>query len=446
MGGGELSNAWQSTIKGWFASMPASEKSDVNGEVREMWPSRASFLLAAIGSSVGLGNIWRFPALAYKFGGGAFFVPYFLALFIIGIPILALELALGKLFRSGDVVCFSRISHRLRGLGLASVFGAFIVNTYYAVLLGWIIVYFFRSFNPTLPWLAKDPMAYFNEDILMVPTDGRTSDPYMIVGHTLGATILVWLTMYFSLWKGVGLTGKIVYFTMTMPVILIIVLFVRGVTLPGASAGIHDYIGHFDAAKLSDPLIWSEAIGQIFFSIGVAFGTMTAYASYNSKHQNPAMDSFIVAISNSVYEIFCGFVVFSTIGYLRTVVKEKEVAVGSFGLAFGTYPLAFSTLPGAQFWNALFFLKLFILGIDSGFSLIESGATVLMDSRTFKGKSREATLAAMCFAGFLVSILFCTEVGIYAMDAVDYFLNNVAMYVITNCIFLHFYSFSRFPS
>jgi solute carrier family 6 GABA transporter-like protein 1 len=331
------------------------------------------------------------------------------------------------MYRSGDVVCFSRISHRLRGLGLASVFGAFMVNTYYSVLLGWIVVYFFRSFNPNIPWIVKDPMLYFNQDILMLPADGRTSDPYMIVGSTLGATIVVWLIMYFSLWKGVGLTGKIVYFTMTMPVILIVVLFIRGVTLPGASTGILQYIGQFDSRKLADPLIWSESIGQVFFSIGVAFGTMTAYASYNSKHQNPAVDSCIVAISNSIYEIFCGFVVFSTIGYLQTIVKNKEVAVGSFGLAFGTYPLAFSTLPGAQFWNILFFLTLFILGIDSGFSLLESGATVLLDSRTFKGKSRETILAAMCFAGFLISILFCTEVGIYAMDAVDYFLNNVAM-------------------
>ena len=408
-------------VKGWFAPLPESETS-----TREMWPSRAAFLLASIGSSVGLGNIWRFPGLAYRFGGGAFFVPYLLALFFIGIPLLALELSLGKMYRSGDVVAFSRVSHRLRGLGVASIFGAYVINTYYTVLMAWILVYLFRSFSTTLPWTVKDPDLYFKEDILMLPSDGRSSDPQIIVGHSFGTLLLVWVMVYFCLFKGVQLTGKITYVTMTLPVILIIVLLIRGVTLPNAAAGLYDYVGQFDASRLADPLIWSEAVGQIFFSIGIGVGCMTAYASYNSSYQNTAVDSMIIAISNSIYEILCGVAVFSTVGYLRGQGKDT-VAVSSFGLAFSTYPVAFSTLPGAQFWCVLFFLTLFILGIDSGFSLLEAAVTCVLDSRKFGKYRREWVVGVLCVTGFMIGMVYITEVGLYAIDAVDYFLNNIAI-------------------
>jgi solute carrier family 6 GABA transporter-like protein 1 len=367
---------------------------------------------------------------------------------------MALELSLGKLYRSGDIVCFSRISSKLRGLGLASIFGAFAATTYYNVLMAWILVYFFRSFQTTLPWNTMDPMAYFNNEILMIPEDGRQENPEVIVGHTFGCLLVIWIIVYFCLFKGVQLTGKITYVTMTLPVILIIVLFVRSVTLPGARQGIIEYIGRFDSSKLSNPLIWSEAVGQvtnakyispagpeylhystprtssllqIFFSIGVAFGVFTAYASYNSVHQNTAVDSVIISLSNSIYEIFCGFVVFAVVGYLRTEQPDGEIAVGSFGLAFVTYPVAFSTLPGNQFWSVFFFLTLFILGIDSAFSLVEAGVTCLMDSRLFAHYRREWVVAIVCSTGFLIGVLFCTEVGVYALDATDYFLNNIAI-------------------
>ena len=383
-------------------------------------------MLAAIGSSVGLGNVWRFPALAFKFGGGAFFLPYLLSLFIIGIPVLLLELALGQLFRSGDVVAFSRISKRLRGLGLSSVYGAFIVNTYYVVLLSWIVIYFCRSFSAVLPWTVKEPLDYFNQDVLHTPAT-LTENPQMVIGATLGTVLFQWILIYFCLWKGVELSGKIAYVTMTLPIVFIIVLFFRGITLPGAALGIRDYIGVFDSAKLQDPLIWSEAVGQIFFSIGIAFGTMTAYASYNTKYQNTTVDSVIIACSNSVYEFFCGFVVFSVVGYLREKTGKQDVAVGGFGLAFSTYPVAFSTLPAGQFWCILFFLTLYVLGLDSAFSLVEGGVTVFKDSRKYHRYSRKLIVAGFCVAGFMISILFCTEMGIQALDAVDYFLNNIAI-------------------
>jgi solute carrier family 6 (neurotransmitter transporter, GABA) member 1 len=408
-------------VKSWFAPLPQDETMK-----REMWPSRAAFLLASIGSSVGLGNIWRFPGLAYSHGGGAFFVPYLVALFILGIPLLALELSLGKLFRSGDIVAFSRVSHRLRGLGLASIFGAFVINTYYTVLMAWIMVYFFQSFFNPLPWTVTNPDIYFKQDILMLPSDGRQTNPQILVGHSFGTLLTVWVLVYFCLWKGVQLTGKIAYVTMTLPVIFIFVICIRGATLPGAASGIHDYIGQFDASKLSNPLIWSEAVGQIFFSIGIGVGCMTAYASYNSSYQNTAVDSVIIALSNSVYEIFCGFAVFSIVGYMRQQGMDT-VAVSSFGLAFSTYPIAFSSLPGSNFWCILFFLTLFILGIDSGFSLIESGVTCLMDSRRFGQYKRETIVAVICTIGFLIGTMYITEVGLYIIDAVDYFLNNIAI-------------------
>lgn len=401
-----------------------------DGEKRELWPSRAAFLLASIGSSVGLGNLWRFPAIAFKFGGGAFFVPYLLALFLIGIPILALELSLGKLFRSGDFVCFSRVNHRLRGLGLASIFGGYIVSSYYMVIMAWVLVYFFRSFQSVLPWTVKDPNDYFNEDILALPTDGNKTDPTVLIGPSFGTLILTWVMVYFCLWKGVTLTGKIVYVSMTLPLILIIVLFFRGITLPGSEAGILDYIGQFDSSKLSDPLIWSEAVGQIFFSIGIAFGTMTCYASYNSKYQNTTVDSLIIALSNSIYEIFCGFVVFAVIGYLRQETGNMDVAVGSFGLVFSSFSVAFSTLPAPQFWSVFFYLTLFTLGIDSAFSLVEAGVTVLMDSRTYNSYPRELVVGTVCLSCFLISTLYVSDVGVYYLDAVDYMINNIGLVLI----------------
>ena len=196
-------------------------------EVREQWSSRPAFLLAAIGSAVGFGNIWRFPALAYKYGGGAFFIPYLLALFFVGIPLLLLEIAMGQHLSTGDVGVFGSINHRLRGVGLISVLCGFIVTGYYVPLLAWIIREFFESFGH-VDWenvAGADASDYFFNDIVGMGTLGDTLRPTRIVWENLFCLLFAWICIGSCVAFGIKWTGRIAYFTMGLPIVLLFVFF-----------------------------------------------------------------------------------------------------------------------------------------------------------------------------------------------------------------------------
>ena len=391
---------------------------------RERWPSRTAFILAAIGSAVGLGNIWRYPFLAHKYGGGAFLLPYLIALFLTGIPLLILEFGLGQRMQKGAVDSFAAIKRRLSGVGWAALITSFIVITYYVVVMSWAVIYFFESFS--LGW-GSDTEAYFYNTVL------QSTSGIDVIGSVVPvifiALLASWIAIYFCIWKGVDSLSKVVMWAVPAPMILIVALSIRAVTLPGALGGIALYLRP-DFSALLDPEIWAAAVSQIFFSLSLAFGIMIAYASYNKKNQDVVEDAFAVGIADSVIAILAGFIVFGTLGFMaqQQGIAFDEVAVGGPGLAFVVFPKALSFMPFASLFGILFFLTLVLLAIASAFSLVEAVTTTIED-KTKKIK-REVISLIVCLVGFLGGIIYTTGAGIYFIDLFDHFLTHYSLIIV----------------
>ncbi len=391
---------------------------------RERWDSRIVFIFAAVGSAVGLGNIWRYPFLAHKYGGGAFLLPYLIALLIIGIPLLILEFGLGQRMQKGAVDSFAAIKRRLSGVGWAALITSFIVITYYVVVMSWAMIYLFDSFS--LRW-GSDTSSYFYDTILQ--STSSINEIGNISPIIFLALLASWIAIYFSVWKGVDSLSKVVMWAVPIPMVLIIALLIRAVTLPGALSGIALYIKP-EFSALLDPEIWIAAVSQIFFSLSLAFGVMIAYASYNKKNQDVVEDAFAVGITDSVVAILAGFIVFGTLGFMaqQQGIAFEDVAVGGPGLAFVIFPKALSLMPFASLFSVFFFLTLVLLAIASAFSLVEAVTTTVED-KTRKIK-REVISFVVCLVGFLGGLIYITGAGIYFIDLVDHFLTHYSLIIV----------------
>ena len=393
---------------------------------RQRWSSRKIFLFAAIGSAVGLGNVWRFPYLTYKFGGGAFLIPYLISLLILGIPLLILEFAIGQKLQKGAVDAFKTVNSRLRGIGVGAILAGFVVVVYYAVIIAWALVFFVNSFQSKLPWTENSKDYFFNSVLQISDGVGNLGG---INWMLLAALFVVWLSIFLIVRKGVKGVGKVVAITMPLPIILLVILFIRGITLPGAFEGIAYYLAPDFSALLSAE-VWMAAASQIFFTLSLAFGIMVAYASFNKETQDVTGDSYITAIINSAISLFAGFVVFAVLGYMSKAssVGIEEVVASGPGLAFVVFPQALSLMPFAWFFSALFFLMLLTLGIDSAFSLVEAVNTVIGDKYVKPNKERISFV--VCSVAFLLGIIFTTGAGLYFLDIVDHFITSFGLVLV----------------
>jgi NSS family neurotransmitter:Na+ symporter len=278
--------------------------------------------MAAIGSAVGLGNIWRFPYVAYANGGGAFLIPYFVALLTAGIPLMMLEYAVGVKMQAGPPIAFAKIKKGLEWVGWWSILAAFVIITYYAVVMAWCWNYLYHSF--TLAW-GDNAGEFFITEVLQ--RSGGPGEIGRIVPAVLIGLVITWAVVYWIIYKGIGRVGKVVMATVPIPVILIAILVIRGITLPGAAEGLNFYLSP-DFSKLLDPHVWLAAYGQIFFSLSLAMGIMIVYASYLPRKSDVTNNAFITSFANCGTSFFAGFAIFSTLGYLAyaTGVDVSEVA------------------------------------------------------------------------------------------------------------------------
>ena len=394
---------------------------------RDRWKTRTAFLFAAVGSAVGLGNLWRFPYLTYEYGGGAFLIPYLLALIILGIPLLLLEFAIGQKLQKGAAHAFKNVNGRFSGIGWGALLGAFTVVVYYAAVMAWSLIYFLQSFTQNLPW-AEDAEGYFFGSVLQISDSIAAADALTLNWTLFAALAVIWFTIFLITRNGVKSVGKVVMYTVPLPVILLLILFIRGITLPGAIDGIAAYLIP-DFSALLDPTIWSAAAAQIFFTLSLGFGIMIAYASYN-KDNNLRSDAVFTAVTNSAISIFAGFVVFSILGFManRSGVLVNDVVASGPGLAFVVFPAALAQIPFAPVFAALFFLMLLMLGIDSAFSLIEAVNTSIKDVNK---KLKTSSIAfATCLVGFCLGTLFVTKAGLYYLDLVDHFVTNYVLIIV----------------
>jgi len=330
---------------------------------------------------------------------------------------------LGQKIQKGAVDSLASIKKRLSGLGWWALFTAFIVISYYVVIMSWSLVYLFASFGTQ--W-SEDPESYFFDNVLQL-SDGIGSIGSVVPAIFIGL-LISWILIYFAVWKGIKSVSKIVMFTVPIPIILLIVLMVRAVTLDGAMIGITQYLTP-DFNALFDSEIWIAAFSQIFFSLSLAFGIMIAYSSYNKKDSDINKNAFTIGITNSVVSILAGFVVFGTLGFMaeNQGVAFDEVVASGPGLAFIAFPKALSLMPFATLFSILFFLTLLTLAIDSAFSLVEAINTTISDKIKMKKQHIALIVCTLCF---LAGIVYTTNAGLYILDIVDHFITNVSLIVI----------------
>ncbi|PAV87395.1 hypothetical protein WR25_07085 [Diploscapter pachys] len=438
---------------------PSERTPMVKAEQRETWNTKVDFLLSVVGFAVDLGNIWRFPYLCFKNGGGVFLIPYTCMVLFTGIPLFYMELCLGQYYKKGAITTWGRICPLFKGIGYCVVIIAFYTDFFYNVVLAWGLHFFYTSFTSHLPWAScnnsfNSPGCYepvwhdgtdrcrsLNESISTEKISASeeyfykgflglhepripTNHVYRDLGN-LGAMhwdialslFVVYLICYFSLWKGIQMSGKVVWFTALFPYFVLGALFIRGITLPGYEMGIEYYLKP-RLEKLWEPEVWQDAATQVFFSLGPGFGVLMAFASYNDFHNNVYIDAIFTSLINCLTSFISGFVIFSVLGYMscKSGKPIEKVAQEGPGLVFVVYPEAIATMPWAPFWSVLFFLMLMTLGLDSSFGGSEAIITGLSDEFPIIKKHREIFIALLFSFYMCIGLFMCTDAGILIME------------------------------
>jgi neurotransmitter:Na+ symporter, NSS family len=395
------------------------KKGDNIMEKQQQWGSRYGFILAAVGSAIGLGNIWRFPAVAYDNGGGAFFIPYLVALLTAGIPILILEFAIGHKYRGSSPLSFFRLNKNSEWLGWWQIFIAFVISTYYAVIIAWALKYSIYSLN--LTWGDKPSDFFYGEVIKLSAKPGEVGG---LVPGVVIALLIVWAVTLLVLYKGIA-KGIERFNKIFLPALVIMFLFIviRAVTLEGAGLGLNTFFTP-DWSKIADGKVWIAAYGQIFFSLSIAFAIMVTYSSYLPKKSDINNNAFITAFANSGFELLAGIGVFAALGFMAVQqgLPMDEVVKGGIGLAFEVFPGIINEFPGFNaFFGTMFFLTLVFAGMTSLISIVETYVAALQDKF---GISRTKAVLFGGGVATVISLLFATNGGLYMLDIVDYFINN----------------------
>ncbi|KAM5292566.1 sodium- and chloride-dependent transporter XTRP3 isoform 2-T2 [Ctenodactylus gundi] len=459
-------------------------------KARPQWGSPLQFVLACVSYAVGLGNVWRFPYLCQLYGGGDFLVPYLIMLVVEGMPLLYLELSVGQRMRQGSIGAWKAISPYLGGVGIASVVLSFYLSTYYNVINSWGFWYLFHSFQDPLPWsmcpLNGNRTGYDEE------CEKASSTQYFWYRQTLNISpsiqdsgavqwelalclVLAWLLVYLCILRGTESTGKVAYVTALLPYGVLLIYLIRGLTLHGAINGLK-YMFTPKVEQLANPKAWINAATQIFFSLGLGFGSLIAFASYNDPSNDCQKHAVIVSLINSATSIFSSIVTFSIYGFkatfnyescVNTVIllltntfdledgfltasnleqvkehlasaypgqysevlpllrncsleSELETAVQGTGLAFIVYTEAIKNMEVSQLWSVLYFFMLLTLGMGSMLGNTASVLTSLTDSRLISSHlPKEAIAGLVCLVNCAIGLVFTLEAGNYWFDIVN---------------------------
>ncbi|KAL3981311.1 metaxin [Sarotherodon galilaeus] len=422
---------------------------------RPNWDSPMQFVLACVSYAVGLGNVWRFPYLCQLHGGGGFLIPYLIMLLLEGLPLFCMELAIGQKMRLGSIGAWTSISPYLGGLGLASVVTSLYLCLYYNVINAWSFWYLFHSFQECE--VATPTQYFFYRETLNISSSIEEHGG-IHTGQAL-CLVLAWAITYLFIVRGVKSTGKVVYFTATFPYLVLFIYLIRGVTLHGAINGLK-YMFTPKMAELANPRAWINAATQIFFSLGLGFGSLIAFDQ-----------AIIVSLINSGTSIFASIVTFAIYGFKATLnyedcldrmrilllntfdlaedaismdsvlewieklnttypeqfaqiadkvregecnlEKELDTAVEGTGLAFIVYSEAIKNMPLPQLWSVLYFFMLLLLGMGSMLGNVTAIITPLRDFKIMSRMSNELFSGLVCVFCLLLGLGFTTTSGNY---------------------------------
>ncbi|XP_060820670.1 sodium- and chloride-dependent transporter XTRP3 isoform X1 [Bombus pascuorum] len=477
----------------------AAGSQETKEENRAEWSGKMQFFLSIIGYSVGLGNIWRFPYLCQQNGGGAFLIPFFVMLILEGVPLFLIELGLGQRMRQGALGVWNTIHPWLGGIGIASCIVTFFVALYYNVIITWCFYYLFNSleavtikFNEPLPWarcpevdnkpveecVKSSETAYFwyrtTLDAAPSIEEGQSLKWWIVL-----CLLLSWIVVFFIVMKGIQSSGKVVYFTSMFPYLVLTIFFIRGITLKGASAGLaHMYTPKIE--KLLEPTVWLDAATQVFYSFGLAFGSLIAFGSYNTPDNNCVRDVLLVSGCNAFTAIYASVVIFAILGFKAMTnvdkclasnidllfqngyITYKNITMGEYeetvntlnasamnftletcslseqldnaaegtGLAFIVFTQAIVELPGAPFWSCIFFLMLLALGLGSQIGILEGMLCVIFDIDLFKRIKKQYITGVVCTICFFVGLIFCTGAGEYWLKMFDSFAGTIGLVMV----------------
>ncbi|OXA63882.1 sodium- and chloride-dependent transporter XTRP3 isoform X2 [Folsomia candida] len=466
------------------------------------WESKTQFMLSVVGYSVGLGNIWRFPYLCQKNGGGAFLIPFLIMVLLEGAPLLLIELGIGQKLRQGSLGTWNMIHASIGGIGIASTIVAFLVGLYYNVIITWCFFFLFQSFRSPLPW-ASCPTVEIGNVTVPVPECVKSSETAyywyreaLDISPSIDETggikwwmalclLLAWVFVYFIIMRGVKSAGWVIYFTACFPYVVLTIFFVRGITLRGAAAGlIHMYKPKME--KLLDLATWMDAATQVFYSFGLAFGSLIAFGSYNKPRNNCVKDVIFITCTNALTAMYASIVIFSILGFKATAIhdrcidgnkkvlrellsdkysdisnitdniyesymkehfpdekslngsafldcsleKELDSAAAGTGLAFVVFTQAIVELPASPFWAIIFFLMLLALGLGSQIGTMEGVVNTVFECSYFKNVRKELLTAIVCFISFVCGLIFVTGAGEYWVSLFDGYASTTGLVII----------------
>jgi len=437
---------------------------------RGHWGSRAEFLLSCLGLSVGLGNLWRFPYIAYENGGGAFMIPYLILLTLIGRPIYLMDVSLGQYSQLGPVHTYTRATPLMAGLGYAMLLRSFVSGSSYMVIISYSLHYIFKSvayIGNTLPWSVCAPTlppdqcyvvgeqspcrthnlsgpgqgvdcttatatsaeVYWRQEVIDIHPEGirRFGEMGGIHIPLFLCLIVGWIIVGLCMMKGIRSAGKVVYVTATLPFLIMAVMMAAGLQLEGARKGLY-FLFVPEWKKLLDIHVWRKAMEQCIYSLSIGGGALLTFGSYNDFNNKVHIDVMILAFMDLVASLMSSITIFSVLGAMAHELGHeniKDVVASGPGLAFITYPEAITrTLPLPHLWCVLFFVMVFTLGLDSMFGSMENIVTTVTDEYPRMRKHKPTVVAIICVCMCAIGIPYVTRKGPYLFYLVDVYFTG----------------------
>jgi SNF family Na+-dependent transporter len=396
--------------------------------------SHTGYLLGLLGYAIGIGNLWRFPYLVGKWGGGAFVVAYLICLFLVAIPAYLIEMVMGQYTRKSTIHCFRMIHPRWAGVGYSQAVMLFFCLGYYNVLLAYAVIYIAGSLFDPLPWAANSAR-YWKEDVLnSFGGDYEGAGFGGIQWNIALALLVVWVIIFFSVAFGKRILAKVTWVTVLGPIIMLIVLLIRTVTLDGAVDGIQFYICKFDGAMLGNLDMWGSACGQILFSLSPGMGTAITLSSFTKPKEDVVKTCMIVSLCNSAFSLVGGIAIFAVVGNITYNINAAggmttvtEQAKSGPGLAFIAIAEGMKTFGnGTNSMSVIFFMVLLTLGLDSTFAWAETFLCYVDDVLKLVGihLPRWKTVGLTCAGFFLCGLPYCTRMGDELLDTMDHYVTS----------------------